>query len=338
MSALETTAASSDLQRWLSAVEASAGSPIEVVETPLSWVFLTNRHAYKVKKPVDLCGAHYHSSARRQLACIDELWLNRRLAEGIYLGVVPITRDSRGDLRLGGMGAAVEWAVKMRRLRSDRSLRWLIVHGELARSHVTALANLLAEFYRGSPPQTELLDDLYLRLRRRVDDERLLAAQLPAKLRQAARRIRSIQGDYLAGARMVLNLRVCDGRVVDGHGDLRPEHVFFERQPAIIDCVEYSPERRRCDALDDLSGLTMECQRLGRADVAEALADAYRRATGDECFPHLEAFYRSLHACERARSAVATAADSDGGPSGRSRLGEVQSYLDQAESDVDLLT
>ena len=96
---------------------------------------------------------------------------------------------------------------------------------------------------------------------------------------------------------MVLNLRIYDGRVVDGHGDLRPEHVFLEGQPAITDCVEYSAARRKADALDDLCALTMECGHLGRGDVAEAGPVRLPPPNRDECFEHLEAFYRSPHAC-----------------------------------------
>jgi uncharacterized protein len=244
MSIAEITAAPAGRESWLTAVEASAESPVQVVETPLSWVFLADR--------------------------------------------------------------------------------------ELSKEHVSILANVLANFYFSSPPESHVLDDLCTRLRRRVEDDKLLKVRLPAKAQQALRQIRSTQTDYLNRARMVLNLRVCDGRVVDGHGDLRPEHVFLERQPAIIDCVEYSASRRKTDALDDLCGLTMECLRLGRGDVAEDLVSAYRTRTGDDCFAHLEAFYRSLHACSRA--VVAVAGVDDANPD-RDSLEEAASYLEQASRD-----
>lgn len=316
------------LERWLPAIEASTNSPVQVVETPLSWVFLNDRHAYKIKKAVDVGEARYRSLANRRQACTDEIWLNGRLAAGVYLGVMPLVRDSTGEIRLGGNGDAVEWAVKMRRLRDDRNLLWLINHDELTKEHIGMLGDVLANFYFTIPPESNVLDDVCERLRRRVDDDRLLHVRLPATLQQAVHRIRAAQADYLYGSRMVLNLRVCDGRVVDGHGDLRPEHVFMERQPAIIDCVEYHAVRRKMDALDDLCGLTMECLRLGRNDVAEAVVSTYRRRTGDECFEHLEAFYRSLHACARAAVAAVDAASER-----QHRLTAAASYLEQAVRD-----
>lgn len=333
MSIAEITAGPAGVKRWLPAIEASVDSPVEIVETALSWVLLTDRHAYKIKKPVDIGEARYRSSVRRSQACIDEVWLNRRLAPDVYLGVAPVARGADGALRLGGKGAAVEWAVKMRRLRGDRNLLWLITHGELSQEHVVVLANLLANFYLGSPPESHVLDDLCSQLRRRIEDDTIVKGRLSASMHQGLRQIRLAQAKFLNHARMVLNLRVCDGRIVDGHGDLRPEHVFLERQPAIIDCVEYSPARRKIDALDDLCGLTMECLRLGRADVAEILASTYRSRTGDESFADLEAFYRSLHACSRAIAAL-------GGDDDARRDGNCYDlagdYLEQAHRECEI--
>jgi aminoglycoside phosphotransferase family enzyme len=286
VSTAEITAAPLGIDNWLPAIRASAddSTPVEVVETPLSWVLLTSRHAYKIKKAVDLGEARYRSPTRRRQACIDEVWLNRRLAPGVHLGVVPVAADSRGELRLGGKGVAVEWAVKMRRLRDDRNMRGLITRNELTTDQVITLANLLANFYFGSPPETNVLDDLCLHLRRRVEDvefENRPDFEAPIKIRQALLRIRDAQSEYLQGARMVLTLRVCDGRVVEGHGDLRPEHIFLERRPAIIDCVEYSAACRRSDALDDLCALTMECcaERATWPTLSSSLSTPHERRT-----------------------------------------------------------
>ncbi len=335
----KTDVAPTALAGWLAAVESSASGadPIEVVETALSWVLLTGRHAYKIKKAVQLGEAHFRSLASRRQACAEEVRLNRRLARGVYLGIVPLTRDASGELRLGGCGEAVEWAVKMRRLRGNSNLLWLIEHDQLARRHITALSAVLANFYFGSPPETDVLDDLCTRLRKRVDDVGVdVPSRLPVGIRRTFQRIAAAQHRYLDAARMALNLRVCDGRIVDGHGDLRPEHVFLERQPVIIDCVEYSATRRRSDALDDLGAFVMECLRLERADVADALMSAYRAGTCDEPCSKLEAFYRSLHACARAKSAFALGeADADRSAS-RLPSSKAESYLAQAERDSEV--
>jgi aminoglycoside phosphotransferase family enzyme len=333
VSIVDPSAAATDFDLWLRTIEASASGPVEVAETELSWVFFTERHAYKIKKPVDVGEARYRVPARRRAACLDELWLNRRLAADAYLGVAPLTLELNGELRLGGKGEAVEWAIKMRRLLATRGMLWLVAHDELTPTHIGMLAEVLADFYRSSPPQTVVLDELCARLRARIVDYSSIAPSLPADVDRFLAPIRAAQLAFLDGARMMLNMRVCDGRVVDGHGDLRLEHVFFERRPLIIDCAEYSSARRKTDALDDLSALTMECQRLGRDDVAAAVMAAYRRTTGDECFPKVEAFYRSLHACARV---AASAAPADDGARD-SRIADFESYLAQAQRDAQAL-
>src|SRR5437763_6906259 len=95
---------------------------VEVRQTHLSVVFLAGERAYKVKKPVDLGFADYRTPDRRRHFCREEVRLNRRLAPGVYRGVVSITRD--GDhFAVGGRGEAVEWAVEMERLPDAARLR-----------------------------------------------------------------------------------------------------------------------------------------------------------------------------------------------------------------------
>ena len=60
--------------------------PIEVVETHISWIFLTDRYAYKLKKPVRFEFLDFSTTDLRHRACLDEVQLNRRLAPDVYLG------------------------------------------------------------------------------------------------------------------------------------------------------------------------------------------------------------------------------------------------------------
>ena len=66
---------------------------IKMVETHISWVLLTGRYAYKVKKPVDLGFVDFSTLALRKHFCEEEVRLNRRLASELYLGVVAIGGD-----------------------------------------------------------------------------------------------------------------------------------------------------------------------------------------------------------------------------------------------------
>jgi len=269
---------------------------------------------------------------------MDEVWRNERLAPGVYLGIVALTRGRDGVLRLAMKGTEVEWLVKMRRLQVERNLKSLLQHRQVCRSQVGELARAVTEFYRSGVPQPDQIDELCARIQRRINDNaKMLIERLPAKAGNAVRRLREIQRDYLNSSRAVLKVRVCDGRIVDGHGELLPEHIFLERRPVVIGCVDYSARLRKLDALDDLGLLAMECEHLGRDDIADEIMATYRASANDEGFPHLEAFYKSLHACRQAANACRASGDR-GQRMSRSSADEATSYLEQAKHYVSNLT
>jgi len=278
---------------------------VELVETHISWVFLTDRHAYKLKKPVAFEFLDFTTVEARRQACEEEVRLNRRLADGVYLGVVPIGAQENGKLSLGHGGRTVDWLVKMRRLPAERTLEHLILHGELQASETREVAAMLAGFYTQAAPLTIKPHDYRQAIERHVDTNfaELSDASHGLDARQV-RRIHGAQRRLLKLAPNVLDNRVCDGRIVEGHGDLRPEHVYIERRPVIIDCVEFSRELRVLDVADELCFLAMECDRLKAPSVGRHVLEAYVAASGDTVPAALLSFYKCYRACVRAKVAV----------------------------------
>lgn len=121
---------------------------VAVRETHMSCVFLTDRFVYKLKKPERLNSLDYTTLDRRRACCEAEVALNRRLAPGVYLGVVPLARAADGGLRVETEGAVVEWLVKMRRLAEARMLDVALAEGTASREDVGRAADLLAGFFR----------------------------------------------------------------------------------------------------------------------------------------------------------------------------------------------
>jgi aminoglycoside phosphotransferase family enzyme/predicted kinase len=286
---------------------------VEMRETHLSCVFLTDRHVYKLKKPVDLGFVDYRSLAARRAACEEELRLNRRLAAGVYLAVVPLVEEASGEWRLGGSGSAIEYLVKMRRLPEERMLDRLIAEGKVSDMDLALLTERLIPFYNQASPLLLMPEDYCTRLERHVSDNlrELLrgAHQLPAG---SVVQPHAAQLVLLRTGTDVLSARVCDGRIIDGHGDLRPEHICLETPPAVYDCVEFSEELRQVDVLDELAFLAMECQRLGGAPVGHHVLRAYLARSGDRPAAELLWFYMTYRACVRAKVAVLRAAQQEG--------------------------
>lgn len=275
---------------------------VEIVETHVSWVFLTGRYAYKLKKPVHFDGIDFSSIALRRQACVSELWLNRRLAPDVYQSVMPVTRDAVGNLSLNGPGVPVDWVVKMRRLPEERNLRWLIGYDQLQPQDIRSVATTLASFLLNRPPETVLLDTFCRRLARNIQaTQTLLENSVPPALCEMVRQVHAVQLQFLTTATGILHERVGDGRIIEGHGDLRPEHIYIEHCPKVIDCIEFSRSLRQVDAIDDLCFLLMECERLGRADVGDAMLSEYAHLAADEVPRRLCSFYKCYRACLRAK-------------------------------------
>ncbi len=309
---------------------------VEQIETHLSWVFLTDRFAYKLKKPVRFDFLDYTSHEQRHQACEEELRLNRRLAPDVYLAVLPITRSARGRLQLDGGGTPVDWVLKMRRLPRERSLRHLLVSGRLGNLDVGAVAEQLALYYSQQPPLTVQPDSyrrqLTQQLRTNLSD---LLAHLPDQVVRI-NQIHAAQLEYVARQARQFDQRVCDGRLIDGHGDLRPDHVFVLSPPVVIDGIEFARKFRQIDIAEELSALVMECEQLGCSEVGQALLERYTTLTSDRPSEELLAFYKSCRAGLRARF-QALRAQQEAPPCRAVFLQQAETYLSRAAGYLDLL-
>jgi aminoglycoside phosphotransferase family enzyme len=274
-------------------------------ETHMSFVFLAGDLAYKLKKPVRFPYLDFSSLARREAACRAELSLNRRLAPDVYRSVVPLVR-SAGGLTIAGDGEVVDWLVVMTRLDEAQMLDRAIEEGGLRRWQLDRLATVLVQFYRRAgaafiTPDAHIRD-LWNSLafnRRVLGDPRF---GLPAG---RVRFIDTVQRRFLNERAGLLAARVRKRHIIDGHGDLRPEHIFLGDQIRIIDCLEFNPRLRMVDPIDEIAFLCVECERLGAAWASGYLRRRMVWALHDGNSEELFVFYRCQRATLRARLAIA---------------------------------
>lgn len=282
----------------------SGPSGVDAIETHMAWVFLTDRHAYKLKKPVAYDDLDFTTLARRHWACTEEVRLNRRLAGDVYEGLVPLTLVPQGELHLGEDGEVVDWLVQMRRLPADRMLDTLIERDDWPAEGVRAAARKLAQLYdEASVPfgPTEYVHRLRRSLRTAAH---ALAASGYHISRQRVQTVFTQLSDFLRDQSRLLEDRVRGEHVGEGHGDLRPEHVCLIEEPVIFDCIEFDRSLRLNDVVDELSFLGLESERLGAPAVGAVALEAYTKATGDAPPDHVVHFYQSTQALKRAQIAV----------------------------------
>jgi aminoglycoside phosphotransferase family enzyme len=296
--------------RFLSSSEAYAHRPRAVVvkETHMSWVFVAGDSVYKLKKPVHYPFLDFRNIAAREKNCREEVRLNRRLAPDVYLGVVPLTIDETGRLAVAGQGEVVDWLVEMRRLPENHMLDQAILTKRLERGQTTqldAVVHLLTKFFKTCPP-AEISPEAYVQrfAREHAINEAVLSDSRfdldGAEVNDALVRVRRGLEDGAAG----LEERVKRGYIVEGHGDLRPEHICLLDPPIIIDCLEFSYLLRLVDPFDELSYLALECAMIDATWVGERIFDGCAEALRDVPSTALLDFYWTYRACLRARLAL----------------------------------
>jgi aminoglycoside phosphotransferase family enzyme len=309
---------------------------VTVRETHMAWVFLTDQYAYKLKKPVKFSFLDYSTPARRRAACRAELALNSRLAPWVYLGMTPVLIDGDGHLRLeGAEGAPVAWLVKMRRLPEDGFLESAIRNGTVTEDGVTDAANLLARFFAAQDREPLDADPYVAALRETIaEDASAIRDSTADDLGHRADALAHRLDSAIAERSVMLGAR--GSHRVNGHGDLRPEHVALGPPPAVIDCIEFSRAFRLNDPLEELAFLHLECTRLGAPWVITPFTAAYHATTGDTLSDEVMAIYAAKRSLLRAKLALWHIGD-DGADVAHWR-GRAATYLGLGESFMSTLT
>jgi len=310
---------------------------VDAIQTHMSWIFLTEQHAFKLKKPVAYDYLDFSTLEARHRWCREEVRLNRRLAPDVYLTTIPLTVGAEGMLEVGGLGAVVDWLVMMRRLPSERMLDAIIRREALANEDVASLAGRLASFYAEAPPVPVDPSSRLWSLKMNIEGNQAGLETVGFGLeRERVDALYQWQLDWLKEHSALAGERAAAGHIVDGHGDLRPQHVCLLRPPdgpVIIDCVEFNRDFRLLDVGEELASLAMECERMGETRVGPALLSSYEDATRDEIPAPLFRFYKVYRAYLRARLSISHLLDPTVGGSARWRA-RAGSYLVLAEGYV----
>lgn len=279
---------------------------VRVVQTHISYVALAGEFVFKVKKPVNLVFADFSTLGRRRHFTAREVELNRRFCPDLYLGVVPIVcRDGRPAFAEDECDSPVDFAVKMRRLNERFLLRSILEAGRAETGHIDRFVDYLAPIYRtlpkiqgdDSPGRPEIL--------RRIVMENLEEA-LPfvgnLVHRGTYRALHRYFDRALVSMEILLAQRVEEGFVRDGHGDLRPDHVYLgPDRVCVFDCLEFSDRLRCCDVASDAAFLSMELSFIGRKDLSRRFVDRFSARLDDPAMHGLLPFYEGHRAVVRGK-------------------------------------
>ncbi len=276
---------------------------IELMQTQMSFVFLTDEFVYKVKKPVDLGYLDYTTLEKRRFFCQKELELNRRLCPETYLGVVPVTRD-KGAIRIGGRGEAIEYAVKMRRLPQEKMLNVLLANNGVTAEMIIEVAWKLAAFHQKAETNAEIGAFGEIKAITGNTDENFAQTEKyvgKTISEDSYRHIKEYTDGFIQKNTPLFNKRVKEGRIRDCHGDLHAAHICFANGICIYDCIEFNDRFRYCDVASEMAFLAMDLDHYGRADLSRSLIRAYVSESGDRELLELLGFYKGYRAYVRGK-------------------------------------
>jgi aminoglycoside phosphotransferase family enzyme/predicted kinase len=270
---------------------------VELVQTHISFVLLAGDYAYKLKKPLDLGFLDYTTLDRRRFMCEEEVRLNRRLCDDVYLGLVPVTRGPDGRHRFGGDGRPMEYAVRMRRVSQDSMMPALLASGGAGHDRLASLARKIADFHRAAARGAGIAKfGRASAVRANWEENFVQVAPFLGKT-LAPNSFEAVRGyveRFLDEHGHLIDERARNGRVRDGHGDLRADSVVFNSDGSVcvMDCIEFNDRLRYADVASDVAFLAMDLEFRGYRDEADQFLSLYLEALGpDDTLPVVLGFY-----------------------------------------------
>ena len=260
-----------------------APGSVTLLQTHISYLFMTPLFVYKIKKPVNFGFLDFTTLKKRLYFCREEVRLNKRLAPGVYIGVVPVTKQ-KNAFRMEGKGAAVEYAVKMRRLKQENMLDFMIKNEVIAPSVIKKVARAISGFHKkaGSSPAISKFGNLKVV---RKNTEENFAQVLPFIGKTISdfryREIRGYTGDFIVKNAGLFKERQKKGFIRDCHGDIHSEHISVTDGINIFDCIEFNRRFRYCDTVSDAAFLSMDLDFRGRGDLSRVYDRAYFSSSPD---------------------------------------------------------
>ena len=277
---------------------------VDLLQTHISYLFLTGEIVYKVKKPVDFGFLDFTTLEKRSYFCQQEVRLNKRFSPDVYLDVVPISRV--GDsFRLGDKTAVIEYAVKMRRINEDHMLDRLLQAGKVGSGAMERIGRHLARVYAGIPSDEKARtfgarDVISTNVVENFEQTRKYVGGPISQ--ETFESIESWSLSFMKENAALFEQRIAQGCIKDCHGDLHVQHICVEGENIyIFDCIEFNERFRFGDVASDVAFLSMDLDFKGYTQFSHIFVDAYTEASGDVAVAGVLQFYKVYRAYVRAK-------------------------------------
>jgi aminoglycoside phosphotransferase family enzyme len=277
---------------------------IRLIQTHISWVFLTGKYVYKVKKPANFGFLDFSTLAKRKKYCELELELNKRLCPDIYLDVLPVN-ENKGELKINGAGETVEYVLKMKQLPQDRLMNKLLELGEVDKGIIDKIALIISDFHSKAETSGEIaefgsLEKLRFNWNENFDQTKEFAGELIAMEDLVS--ARKIIESFIEGNASLFEKRTRENKIRRIHGDLHSGNIFIvDGKPCIFDCIEFNLRFSCLDVAADVAFLSMDLDFQNQMELSGFLVNKYVEYSGDDDLGKVIDFYKCYYAWVRGK-------------------------------------
>jgi aminoglycoside phosphotransferase family enzyme len=275
---------------------------IKLVQTHISYVFLTKNLVYKVKKAVNFGFLDFTTLEKRRFYCEKELELNRRLCKDMYLEVVAINKSD--VIKIKGEGETVEYAVKMKRMPQEKMMSKLLEENKVDFALIDRMAKVIAEFHAKAETNKRIsefgsLAVIEANWKENFDQtEEYIGKTIPP---EEFKLIREKVEDFIKRNAALFEKRMAEDRVRDCHGDIHSGNIFVTDKIYIFDAIEFNERFRYSDVAADVAFLAMDLDFKRRTDLSNFFVKKYLEYSGDQELKKLLPFYNCYRAYVRGK-------------------------------------
>jgi hypothetical protein len=277
---------------------------VELIQTHVSWLLLTDTHVFKLKKPVNFGFLDFSTLDLRCFYCHEEFRLNRRLCPDIYEQVIELRETGTGAAFVGD-GKTIDYAVMMKRLPSDRMLDRLIDSDCISEEEIKIVALEISRFHSNAPTSPYIstfgsLEQIQLNWQENFDQMEKLGASTLS--RATCKNIQDFIKTFTEANCTLFSERIEHGYIRECDGDIHLGNICLLNSIAyIFDCIEFNERFRYSDTAADIAFLLMDLDYHRRPDLADAALSAYISNSGDTESAKLILFYKVYRAFVRGK-------------------------------------
>ena len=275
---------------------------IELIQTHISFVFLTRNFVYKVKKAVNFGFLDFSTLEKRRFFCEKELELNRRLCPDMYLEVAPINKSN--IIKIKGKGETVEYSLKMKRMPQEKIMTMLLKENKVDNKTVDEIARIIAQFHSKAQTSSEINQYGSLKIVKTNWDENFTQTLKFISKTISQTDFQFIQtkiNNFMKKSKPLFESRIKENRIRDCHGDIHSGNIFITDKIYIFDAIEFNDRFRYSDVAADVAFLAMDLDFQQRPDLSNYFIEQYIAYSKDQQLKQLLPFYKCYRAYVRGK-------------------------------------